>query len=41
MEKKEAQLKAERVGYVIGGLKQMVIKARRLKTKKGGSYRKC
>jgi len=32
--KKEAQLKAGRVGYVIGGLKQMVTKASRLKTKK-------
>ena len=31
---KEAQLKAGKVGYVIGGLKQMVTKARRLKTKK-------
>ena len=34
VEEKEAQLKAGRVGYVIGGLKQMVTKARRLKTKK-------
>ena len=34
VEEKEAQVKAGRVGYVIGGLKQMVTKASRLKTKK-------
>ena len=34
VKEKEAQLKAGRVGYVIGGLKQMVTKASRLKSAK-------